>query len=478
MEMKKYQAGLSELFKTWSGEYPDHISPLPVSGSERHYSRLKRHAKAVIGTYNEDILENEAFFHLTKVFIDARLNVPEIYAIDRAGTSYLQEDLGNMTLFDLVNNRIDETSVTPEIKIYYYSALNALIRFQTEASKSIDYTVCYPRESFDAQAMLWDLNYFKYNFLKLLGVSFSEQNLEDDFSELIEVLLAADNQYFMYRDFQSRNIMIHKDDTWFIDYQGGRKGPLQYDLASLVYQVRARLPESFKKELLNYYIEHLPPKVWGSQSKENFIKRYYDFALLRLLQVSGAYGFRGIFQRKAHFLNSLPGVIYTIRQVLNMDDSLRIPEIRRCLEVADEMLTKPGHIDPKSRASHLKVLITSFSYKKGMPEDPSENGGGYVFDCRGLPNPGREEYYRALTGKDPEVIEYLGGYREVEDFLLKAYTMVDSSVENYISRDFSHLMVSFGCTGGQHRSVYCTEELKKHLDEKYGIHVIVKHREL
>ena len=384
--------------------------------------------------------------------------------------------MGDETLFSIISKVRKDENFPQELISYYKKVIEQLPQFQVKAGKDLDYSVCYPRSAFDEQSMMWDLNYFKYYFLKLARVQFGEQNLEDDFRRLCDFLLQADDEYFLYRDFQSRNIMIFKNEPYFIDYQGGRKGALQYDLASLLHDAKANIPQQVREELLQHYIE-VVNNILPVNEKE-FIKYYYGFVLIRILQAMGAYGYRGFYERKEHFLQSIPYALKNLKWILeNNYFPVRLKSLFTVLSQLIESKELKKYEKNKS-TNTLTVTINSFSYFKGIPEDETGNGGGFVFDCRGINNPGREEQFRLLTGKDKEVIEFLQTKSEVGKFLEDVYSLVDHSVNNYIERMFTNLVVNFGCTGGQHRSVYCAEQLAKHLKEKYNIKVIVNHKEL
>jgi aminoglycoside/choline kinase family phosphotransferase len=454
---------LKEFFKQWSGKYPDQVTVIPPSGSERKYFRLKYNDASAIGAWNPVKEENAAFLHFTQHFLANGLHVPEIYGSDPENDIYLIEDLGDVSLFSLLQNKPPDTIIPEEIIGIYKKSLSELIRFQVIAGKTLDYTYCYPYSSFDARAMKWDLNYFKYYFLKL-HVPFHEARLEDDFDTLANFLETAGSDYFLYRDFQSRNILIKDNQPYFIDYQGGRKGPLQYDLASLLFQVKADLPYDLREELLDYYISELTSLISIDQAA--FKKQYYGFVLIRLLQVLGAYGFRGLIEKKPHFISSIPFALKNLDWWLNyVNLQLNLPELLPALKSLAGL--KKYQIVSRPTEEKLTVVINSFSYRQGIPVDLSKNGGGFVFDCRALPNPGREERYRAFNGRDQVVIDYLKDRTEVIEFLNDTEKLVSRSVENYIERGFSNLSVSFGCTGGQHRSVYCAETLAARLKNKY-----------
>jgi aminoglycoside/choline kinase family phosphotransferase len=466
---------LKELFHKWSGELPENIIPLPVSGSDRRYFRLNQDKTSAIGAWNPVKEENLAFLHFTRHFLANGLHVAEIYSEDLENNVYLLEDLGNSSLFSLLENKSPDTGVPDEIIGIYKESLRELIRFQVIAGKSLDYSYCYPYSAFNLRSMKWDLNYFKYYFLKL-HVPFHEARLEDDFNTLVDYLAQAGSGYFMYRDFQARNILIKDNQPYFIDYQGGRKGPLQYDLASLLFQVKADLPYELREDLLEYYISELSPVVKIDPAV--FKKQYYGFVLIRLMQVLGAYGFRGLIEKKPHFLSSIPFALKNLDWWLNhVDLQIELPELLPCLT----SLTKIEKYQPATKppADKFTLLIRSFSYRQGIPEDISGHGGGFVFDCRALPNPGREERYRAFNGRDKIIMDYLEHKPEVIVFLNNAEKLVSQSVVNYIERGFNNLEVNFGCTGGQHRSVYCAETMAARVRKKFPkINVEVYHRML
>jgi hypothetical protein len=322
--------------------------------------------------------------------------------------------------------------------------------------------------------MTWDLNYFKYYFLKLAKVSFDEQKLEDDFETLTNFLLEADHNHFMYRDFQSRNIMLLNNKPYFIDYQGGRKGALQYDIASLLYDAKAAIPQKIRNELLAFYLEIL--KTHLPFDRRKFLKYYNGFVLIRILQAMGAYGFRGYYENKPHFLQSIPYAVQNIKWLLEGNNlTLHLPMLT---DVLQEIIDSTGSAHQPPVESNLTVQISSFSYKNEIPHDETGHGGGFLFDCRALPNPGRMQEYMELSGLDPPVIGFLRKEHEVDAFLTHVYSLIDQSVNTYIGRGFTHLSVNFGCTGGKHRSVYCAEELAKHLKSKFNIKILIDHKEL
>jgi aminoglycoside/choline kinase family phosphotransferase len=468
---------LNDLFNRWCGESIISINKLPASGSPREYYRITGTKNTAIGAINQDREENEAFIEFSRHFHSIGLAVPEIYLVDLEHNAYLQEDLGDLTLFDHIFELRDNGDFPEALTEVYKKVLSELQKFQILGAKNLDYSVCHPRSSFDQQSMQWDLSYFKYYFLKLAGIPFNEQLLENDYSTLIDFLLAQDTEYFLYRDFQSRNVMLRDGIPCFIDYQGGRKGALQYDVASLLYDSKADIPPEVREELLEYYISGL--SNYPSVDAAKFRESYYAYVLIRIMQAMGAYGFRGFYEKKAHFLQSIPYALNDLKWILNnVKFSIEIPTL---LKVYEELLLNPKLLrfkDKVGRKSTLRVSINSFSYKHGIPDDPNGHGGGYVFDCRVITNPGKLEQYKELNGKHKPVIEFLEQQGDVNEFLSSTFSLVDMSVDNYEERNYSHLLVSFGCTGGQHRSVYCAERLAEHLRESQSVRIALWHREL
>ena len=461
------------MFEKWAGEQARSFVMLPPSGSYREYYRITGRSQTAIGAYNTDEKENEAFLEFSDHFIDKGLRVPEIYDRDNANRIYLQQDLGDVTLYGFMQGIRKGPDFPEELKCFYRKTLDQLIRFQVNGGEGMDYQKCYPRQAFDRQSMLWDLHYFKYYFLKLARVPFDEQALEDDYHRLIDYLLETDQDYFLYRDFQSRNVMVVDEEPWFIDYQGGRKGALQYDLASLLYDAKADIPEDTRKELLDYYVVKLAD--FKNVDQKQFVNHFYGYVLIRIMQAMGAYGFRGFYEKKEHFLKSIPYAIDNLNYLLtHIKFAVELPTLFAALTniIESEELKNIGQSD-----SMLTVSITSFSYKRGIPVDVSGNGGGFAFDCRAIHNPGRYPEYADKTGKDEEVIAFFGKEPEMARYLQGVFALVDQSVEKYMSRGFKHLMVNFGCTGGQHRSVYCAEQLSAHLLDTYKVKVELKHVE-
>ena len=479
---------LRKLFEERFGAPVRRVEPLQgqLGGSGRSILRLLGGQQTAIGILYGVREENVAFLEFSKHFRRHGLPVPEIYGEDLEHGAYLEQDLGDTTLFDFLSQNRSGNAISRAVVEGYQTALEVLPRFQIEASRDLNYKVCYPRASFDRQSIIWDLNYFKYYFLRLAGIPFNEQALEEDFTRLTKFLLTAGHDYFLYRDFQSRNIMLHEGQLFFLDYQGGRKGALQYDVASLLYDAKADLPPQLRQQLLDHYLDTL--RSYVPVSREEFLQHYYAYVYVRLMQAFGAYGFRGFYEQKAHFLQSVPYALKNLRWLLhNVNLAVALPTLMEAFRgmLASEKLQKlhvgtgSGEAPNSFSSNGLVVRIFSFSFHRGgMPKDETGNGGGFVFDGRSIPNPGREEQFKNLTGKDAAVAEYLDQQETVHRFLANVRSLVDASVVEYQRRGFKNLMVSFGCTGGQHRSVYLAEKLAQYLRQKNGVQVIVHHREL
>ena len=464
---------LSLLFENWAGEKTSNITVLPASGSYRKYYRINGKSKSCLGVYNLDKKENQAFIAFTKHFLSHSLKVPHIYAENQDENIYLVEDFGDETLFNRVQKLRSEGFNQEEILSVYKKVIKELPKFQILAAKDLDFNYSYPRSQFDKQSMFWDLNYFKYYFLKLAQIPFDEQSLEEDFHVFADFLLETDCNYFLYRDFQSRNIMIHNEEPYFIDYQGGRKGALQYDIASLLYDAKADLSNEIRLILLEYYLEELQ-KYFLDIDKQKFLAHYYGYVIIRILQAMGAYGFRGFYENKPIFLQSIPYAINNLSWILeNIKLPIRIPTLLNILT----KLPEANRIKKIVNSQKLIITINSFSYKKQIPIDTTGNGGGFVFDCRALPNPGRLELFKTLTGKDQLVINYLEQEAIVKQFVDDVFNIVSISIDNYIDREFCNLMINFGCTGGQHRSVYCAEKIADRIKQKYNLNCVVRHIE-
>lgn len=466
---------LKKLFKKTFNEEIKTFNPLAAHGSNREYFRITSNARSVIGAKNQDKLENEAFIEFSKHFFKKGLAVPEIYAEDRENNIYLEEDLGDETLFDyLLRVRQSKTEFPKELLKTYEQVVELLPEFQIKGGEGLDYGKSYPHHSFDRQSMMWDLNYFKYYFLKLAHIPFNEKQLETDFRTFTDFLLAADSKYFLYRDFQSRNIMLKDGKPWFIDYQGGRQGALQYDIASLLFDAKADLPFEIREHLLDHYLSAVEKLI--PVDREAFTRHYYAFVFIRIMQAMGAYGYRGFYERKTHFLQSIP---YAIRNLEYLIRKVDLPiEIPVMMEVFRQLIRSSSLREFGKANLRLKVRIVSFAYKNGVPVDERGHGGGFVFDCRFLPNPGRDITFKQLTGNDQEVKDWFAEKPEMSRWLRRVYSMIDAAVNSYQEQNFTDLMVTFGCTGGQHRSVYSANRLAAHLKEVHDVDVTLHHREL
>lgn len=460
---------LIALFNSYAGTMNPAVEALPSSGSNRKYYRLTKDGVSLIGVHGESREENRAFISLSRHFQQQRLNTPKVLAVSDDEMYYLQQDLGDKVLFDAIKGGRLTGVFSHEEKNLLHKTIASLADFQIKAAQGLDFKVCYPLSEFNSRSVFWDLNYFKYNFLKTTGMDFQEDLLENDFEHLAKNLLKDQSDSFMYRDFQSRNVMLLDGEPWFIDFQGGRKGPVYYDVASFLWQAKANFPEELKNELIETYMKSL--KKYREVDEVHFIQQLRQFVLFRTLQVLGAYGFRGYFEKKPHFIQSIPFALNNLRELLKegFDEYPYLTSILR------DMIDLKQFADTQKR--ELKVRVYSFAYKKGIPDDSSGNGGGYVFDCRAINNPGKYERYKNVTGLDEPVIKFLEEDGEILTFLNNIFPLVDSHVKRYMERNFTDLMISFGCTGGQHRSVYAAQKTAEHLSEKFGVRVSLTHRE-
>ncbi|HIY88758.1 MAG TPA: phosphotransferase [Candidatus Bacteroides pullicola] len=460
---------LRQLYLLYIGHEPESIEAFPSSGSNRRYFRLAGQP-TLIGVRGESAEENRAFIYLAGHFRKQGLPVPQVYAHSDDFLYYLQEDLGDTLLFDKLGTKSREDGASAELCQLLRQVIRLLPVLQCKGAEGLDFSQCYPQPAFNRRSVLWDLNYFKYCFLKATGIDFQEDRLEDDFQAMAEVLLEEDTPTSMYRDFQSRNVMLRGDAPWFIDFQGGRRGPVYYDVASFLWQAKANFPDNLRQALVDEYIDALRP--FRPVDEAHFKSRLRHFVLFRTLQVLGTYGFRGYFERKPHFLQSVPYALANLRNLLQ-EPYKEYPYLSDLLR----RMTELERFAPTPQTDHLVVRVASFAYPKGIPEDPSGNGGGFVFDCRAIHNPGRYAAYKSLTGRDEPVIRFLENDGEISVFLDHVYALVDASVRRYLKRGFTSLCVSFGCTGGQHRSVYAAEHLARHLNDTFGVHVELWHRE-
>ena len=462
---------LKQLFQQHTGHKAETCQQLTPAGSPRRYYRLTANDLSLIGVVGTSLQENKAFAAIARQMRSKGLPAPEVYIVSENGMHYLQEDLGDTSLFDLLMEAQKRGGYDEEDIEMLRSVMRLLPDIQWLTAEGFDFAACHPSPELNHRGIQWDLHYFKYCFLKATGMEFDEERLEDDFDHLSNILLQEHDECFMYRDFQSRNVMIRDGKPWLIDFQGGRRGPIEYDLVSFLWQARARFTPTLRRELIDEYMRSA--SRYRSFNEEVFYQRLQYFVLFRTLQVLGAYGYRGYFEHKVHFVQSIPMAIDNLRALLAENNFADMPYLSALLH---EMTTLPLFASYQED-TELTVRINSFSYRKGIPKDPSGNGGGFVFDCRAIHNPGRYDEYKQLTGMDEPVIVFLDKEEAMQDFLTHVYSIVDYSVEKYLSRGFKNLMVSFGCTGGQHRSVYSAEHLAKHLSEKYGIRILLEHRE-
>lgn len=460
---------LLKLYQSYTGSPAEEITELPSSGSNRRYFRIKG-PQTLIGVSGTSTEENQAFISMAKHFLEKGLPVPQVYAYSDDRSFYIQEDLGNTLLFDAIEKGRKSSVFDEGERKLLRKTITRLPDIQFLGSDGFDFSVCHPQSEFNQRSILWDLNYFKYCFLKATGMEFQENRLEDDFLKMSDVLLRSSSATFLYRDFQSRNVMVKDGEPWFIDFQGGRKGPVYYDVASFLWQAKAKFPEDLRNELLSDYITAL--RKYIPVDETYFHSQLRHFVLFRTLQVLGAYGFRGYFEKKPHFIQSVPFAIDNLRQLLRND----FPEYPYLCSVLRELTHLKQFSDDMQKRT-LEVKVMSFAYKKGIPNDPSGNGGGFVFDCRAINNPGKYERYNHFTGLDEPVIQFLEDDGEITTFLEHVYHIVDASVKRYLDRGFTNLMICFGCTGGQHRSVYSAQHLSEHLNSKFGVKVDLVHRE-
>ena len=487
--MQNITEAIRELYIKWKGKEPVSLDVLPQSGSERRYFRLFDDAGSVIGTYGANVKENEAFFYFSEKFREKDLATPEILAISDDKQYYLQEDFGNVSLL----NKLEAGGFTQPVYDLFKKSLGELARLQVNGDDGLDYDQCLTNKEFGKQAIMADLLYFKYYFLDALRKPYDKQKLMDDFEALSNYLTHTEYKYFMFRDFQSRNIMVkdvvredtnhgsrdnnHGSSVHFIDYQGGMKGAPQYDVASMLWQARANLPDEWKYNLLEDYIDAFENTIGQSVNRNIFQSQYNGYVLIRLLQVLGAYGFRGLFERKAQFLTSIPLALKNLKEFFQHQSmGISVPEFNKVLNlcVADEIIQQFTPVQATEKTP-LTVKIKSFSYRNGVPDDESGNGGGFVFDCRGILNPGRIQSMKTQTGRDKEVKDFLEQQTKMTEFLNSVFDIVDISVEDYINRDFESLSICFGCTGGQHRSVYAADALARHLKNKFKVKIELGH---
>ncbi|MEQ1553082.1 MAG: RNase adapter RapZ [Ferruginibacter sp.] len=468
---------IEQLFEQYSNDTIVEIIKLPQSGGDRVYYRLiTKTNKSYIATYSNNLKENETFFYFTNHFKNIGAPVPAIFITNNEKNIYIQEDFGNTSLLDT----LEKNGANEDTKKLYKKSLKALAHLQINGDKNLDYKKCITSKEFGKQAILSDFLYFKYYFLDTLKMPYDKEKLGDDLDALSTYLNHTDFKYFLFRDFQSRNVMIKNSEPFFIDYQGGMHGALQYDVASLLWQAKADLKDDWKNELVQYYIDCAEAELGQTIDRARFISQYNGYVLIRLLQVLGAYGFRGLFERKAHFLTSIPLALRNLKWFLNNNTvGISVPEFERVLTliVEDEIIHRFEPVKATEDTA-LVVQIKSFSFlKTSYPKNVGDNGGGFVFDCRGILNPGRIEQHKTETGRDKPVQDFLNEKTRMDEFLAGVFSTVDISVEDYINRNFSLLEVNFGCTGGRHRSVFAADALARHLKNKYSVKTVVKHLE-
>ncbi len=464
---------LEKLFEEHFEKKPESIEALAVSGSDRRYYRMKNGKTTAIGTYNNNVAENNTYFYFTELFRKHQVNIPEVYRTSKDRRAYLQQDLGGTSLFDIVLKE----GYTEPVRKLYHKALAQLAKVQWIAGREADFKQCFASKQFDEKAIMSDLLYFKYYFADLQGINYDRSGLISEMELLSKDLGRVQPQTLMYRDFQSRNIMVNDGKIYFIDFQGCMQGPPQYDIASLLWQARAQLPSAWKEDLLNGYIKSLSDLNVPRMDEIYFRRGYVQFVLVRLLQVLGAYGFRGLLQHKAHFITSIGPALKNLEVFLaDHPQTPAYPELRSLLEkICTPEMQERYTTAPKDEQPKLTVQINSFSYKAGIPKPSGPHGGGFVFDCRGILNPGRYAAYKFLTGNDDMVQQFLERESKMPDFMNYVFALVSINVEDYIARGFEQLSVSFGCTGGQHRSVYAANQLAKYLKTRYNVNSTVTH---
>ncbi len=471
--MERIVGEISALFAEYRHAEVDRVEKLPASGSDRIYFRVYANNESFIATYNLNIRENETFVNFTRHFRNAGLPMPEVYAVNQEGTIYIQEDLGTDSLLD----KLEREGYNDHTFSLFEQSLRKLAHVQIKGDEGLNYDWCLTAKEFGKQAILSDLLYFKYYFIDTLKMAYDKQAILDDFETLANYLTSSGHHHFMFRDFQSRNVVVNNEQVHFIDYQGGMKGALQYDVASMLWQAKANLSEDWKQRLLNCYLDEVENLLGDKVDREVFTNQYNGYVLIRLLQVLGAYGFRGLFERKAHFITSIPLALRNLQFFLSRHEiDVHMPECKRILDaiVKDEIVHR-FEVTRADEHTPLVISIYSFSYKIGCPIDESDNGGGFLFDMRGIVNPGRFEEYKKQTGRDKAVIDFLEQRTRMPEFLNSVYAVVDISVEEYIKRGFENLSIGFGCTGGQHRSVYAADAMVRHLKNKYGVKIHLCH---
>lgn len=471
------QQYLTENFFLWKGFLPEKIEIIAQAGGNRQYFRLFwGENERCIATYNPNHLsENEAFIYFTTQFQSLDLPVPALLFVCEKRDLYFQSDEGNEALYDVLQREKHSENVYN----LYQKSLTALAKLQIKGHEKIDYTHCLTTSHFDKNAILYDLHYFFFYFVHALPVHFHRSSLFQDFEALATFLTKEENQFFMFRDFQSRNILVKENEVYFIDYQGGMKGALQYDVVSLLWQAKAALPQKWKDDLLDFYIKEANKYLEKPLDAKDFQEKYKAFTLIRMLQTLGSYGFRGLFERRPYFLSAIPFALKQLKDFLQQTElAVSLPELQKVLhQLVDDKVNAHFQVITATNTHQLVVKIKSFSYKKGIPQDESGNGGGFVFDCRGILNPGRFAPYKQLTGRDAAVKTFLLTETEMPNFLKHISPIVSISVQNYLERDFDSLSIYFGCTGGQHRSVFAADSIAHYLKQTFNVKIELEHRE-
>ena len=450
--------------KTFGSE-PMSMVRLTGDGSNRVYYRVFG-VEPVMAAVGTSVEENRAFIALSKAFCAAGVSAPKVIAVSDDELCYLQEDLGDLTLYGSLSKARTNEVFEPDDIGLLCRVVTELPKIQFGVARHFDFSLCYPVSDFNERTVMWDLNYFKYCFLKGVNIEFNENRLEDEFVKLTALLLSDNDNVFLYRDFQSRNVMVKDDVPYFIDFQGGRRGPVYYDIASFVGQARAKYSSVAVEAMLDAYLNAL--SLYKTIDRGYFMRMLQLFRIFRLLQNLGAYGFRGLFERKKAFVESIPAALEQLLQLLT-----EVGEFEYIRSLVQEIAVLPMFV--RNESKELTVDVISFSYKRGIPDDTSGNGGGFVFDCRAIHNPGRYEPYKKLTGMDAPVIEFLERESNIAEFLDSAYYMVDNMVDTYSKRGFTHIQICCGCTGGQHRSVYVAETLAKRFAAKME-GIAIRHR--
>lgn len=512
------QNKIDQLYIDVFGTAPKSSELLPGAGSNRHYYRLTADDDTtVIGCVGTSAEENQAFYHLSLAFAARDFQTPAVYGHSEDWMCYLQEDLGQHSLYDfLKDGRESGGDYDGEHESVLSLVMSQLPQMQFEGGDDYVFSHCYPQREMDRTSVMFDLNYFKYCFLKLSGVEFNEFKLQHDLEAFADSLLQEDADTFLYRDFQARNVMLSEGKPYFIDYQGGRKGPIYYDVASFLWQASAKYPDDLRERLIDKYFNALTcyteredcPQCYRNITREHFDARLRQFVFFRLLQVLGAYGFRGLWELKKYFVDSIPAALQNLSQQLDAGSCDEYPYLKdvchalvekhlqsqvspcqangaelqqsqsaKVDKVASYLAADASYLNTSDDKKPLVVRVNSFSFKRGIPKDETNNGGGYVFDCRSTHNPGRYAEYKPLTGLDKPVIDFLEEDGEILTFLDSVYKLVDFHAQRFIDRGFTDLMISCGCTGGRHRSVYSAQHVAEHLNRKFGVEVHICHRE-